>query len=91
MPTQIRIDDITLLKPDENDEIQVLSEQMTCDWIGLYLAEMTQVESFFVNKLEDLISQFIQLQDKFRIKADRYEDEKANKDSKKAKKESQPL
>jgi len=41
MPTQIRIDDITLLKPDENDEIQVLSEQMTCDWIGLYLAEMT--------------------------------------------------
>jgi len=41
-----------------------------------------------VNKLEELISQFIQLQDKFRIKADRYEDEKANKASKKAKKES---
>jgi hypothetical protein len=41
-----------------------------------------------VNKLEDLISQFIQLQDKFRIKADRYEDEKVVKANKKSKKES---
>lgn len=41
--------------------------------------------------MEDLISQFIQLQDKFRIKADRYEDEKLAKANKKSKKENKAL
>jgi hypothetical protein len=56
MPTQIKVDDLALLEPDEHDVVHVLSEQMTCDWIGAYLAEMQQVETFFSNKLEDLIS-----------------------------------
>lgn len=40
MPTQIKVDDLILLEPNEQDEVHVLSEQMTCDWIGDYLGEM---------------------------------------------------
>ena len=41
---------------------------------------------FYRSKIEELINQFIQLQDKFKVKAELYEDEKLNDKKKKAKK-----
>ena len=60
---------------------------MAFEWIGLYLAEADRIETFFLIKLEDLINEFIQLQENFRVRADIYEEKDKKKEGKKDKKE----
>lgn len=77
-----------------NDVDQVVLEQskeLATIWIAAYLEEINRIEQFFLQKQNDLINQFILLQDKFRIKAELYENEKQEKKAKKDKKEKQAL
>lgn len=55
------------------------------------MEEIARIEHFFLQKQNELINQFILLQDKFRIKADLYENEKQDKQKKKQKKEQEAL
>ena len=88
MPQEMKAADLALFLPDQNhDQIFERSELMTFEWIEIYMCEIQQVESFFSSKLDELISQFIQLQDNFRIKADMFEDDKLEKEKKKKLKE----
>lgn len=76
-----------------NVDSQVLeqSKELATIWIAAYLEEINRIEHFFLQKQNDLINQFILLQDKFRIKAELYENEKQEKKAKKERKEKQAL
>lgn len=59
---------------------------MTAIWISAYLDEISRVETFFVNKLDTLVDEFILMQDKFRLKSELYETEQLIKLKKELKK-----
>lgn len=65
-----------------DDELIKKSENETFKWITAFLNEVDRIEQFFIAKQNDLINQFILLQDKFRIQAEMYEDEKLAKKAK---------
>lgn len=65
-----------------DDELIKKSEHETFKWITAFLNEVERIEQFFIAKQNDLINQFILLQDKFRIQAEMYEDEKLAKKAK---------
>ena len=73
--------------PDVHDEVIELSESLTIDWVHAFLEEMNKIENFFVKKQDELINEFIGLQDKFRIKTDVHEQEKQKERDKKEKKD----
>ena len=90
MPTQIKMKDKDLMVRDEEDEIMELSEELAFDWVNKYLMEVDHSNAFYETKLKELIEEFIQLQEKFRIRSQIYQDDKTakkEKDAKKAKKE----
>ena len=64
--------DIENIVLDENDEIQIESENLTVQWVHAYLEEIERIEKFFQSKQYELIDQFINLQDKFRMKTDQH-------------------
>ena len=68
--------DIINMVPDAADEVIEQSEILTVDWVHAFLEEINRIEGFFINKQDDLINEFIALQDKFRIKTDFHEQEK---------------
>ena len=65
---------------------------MTIQWLHAFLEEIERIEHFFQSKQEELINDFIHLQDKFRMKTDhhllqqRQDLEKKSNKSKKSKK-----
>ena len=65
--------DLDNMKPDERDEIIEYSEALTVEWIHHFLDEMYRIDDFFKNKQNELINNFIGIQDKFRIKTEKYE------------------
>jgi hypothetical protein len=82
--------DILMTKQEMNADQLLASEELTAIWISSYLDEINRVESFFNAKLEELINQFILMQDKFRLKSELYETEKSAKKQKELKKQKQP-
>ncbi len=52
---------------------------MAAIWISSYLDEINRVETFFQSKIEELVNQFILMQDKFRLKSELYETDKSAK------------
>lgn len=62
------------------------SEELAAIWISSYLDEINRVETFFLTKIEELVNQFILMQDKFRLKSELYETEKTAKKQKELKK-----
>ena len=74
-----------------DQEVLEQSKELATIWIAAYLEEINRIEQFFLQKQNDLINQFILLQDKFRIKAELYENEKQEKKAKREKKEKQAL
>jgi cell shape-determining protein MreC len=75
-----------LNKRDVSTEKVEKAEQLTALWISAYFDEVARVESFFNDKLEELIDSFILMQDRFRLKAELYLSEKDEKELKKKKK-----
>ena len=57
--------------PDD-DDIQLESEELTIQWLHAFLEEIERIEHFFQSKQEELINDFIHLQDKFRMKTDHH-------------------
>ena len=55
---------------------------MTIEWIHAFLDEIYRIDDFFREKQDDLINEFISLQDKLRMKSEKFS-KKANKDKKK--------
>ena len=65
--------DLANMKPDERDEIVDLSIDMTVQWVHAFLDEVYRIDDFFKAKQMELINNFIGLQDKFRIRTEKYE------------------
>lgn len=88
---EVRQRDIAILMTGQemNADQLLASEELTAIWISSYLDEINRVESFFTAKLEELINQFILMQDKFRLKSELYETEKSAKKQKELKKQKQ--
>jgi hypothetical protein len=70
--------DMDMLMADDfvSPEMLRASEELTAIWISSYLDEVQRVETFFLAKIEELINQFILMQDKFRLKGELYEEKK---------------
>ena len=68
--------DLKNLEETDNDEVFHASEEMTFEWIELFLSDVNRIERFFVEKKESLINDFIAMQEKFRLKSYQYEDKK---------------
>ena len=62
-----------------DEEVLVASEQLTAIWISAYLDEIERVETFFTNKIEELVNHFILMQDRFRLKQEYYETAESEK------------
>ena len=65
--------DLANMQPDERDAVIEEAERLTIEWIHAFLDEIYRIDDFFKNKQTELINSFIQLQDKFRIKTEKYE------------------
>ena len=65
--------DVENMQPDERDEIVGYSEQLTIEWVHAFLDEIYRIDDFFKKKQTELINNFIGLQDKFRIRTEKYE------------------
>ena len=61
------------MQPDERDALLEHSEQLTIEWIHAFLDEIYRIDDFFKKKQTELINSFIVLQDKFRIRTEKYE------------------
>ena len=61
------------MKPDERDEVVDYSLTLTVEWIHAFLDEVYRIDDFFKQKQTELINNFIGLQDKFRIRTEKYE------------------
>lgn len=68
--------DLKNIEETDNDEIFHASEELTFEWIELFLSDVNRIERFFVEKKESLINEFIAMQEKFRLKSYNYEDKK---------------
>ena len=55
---------------------------MTIEWIHAFLDEIYRIDDFFREKQDDLINEFISLQDKLRMKSEKFS-KKANRKDKK--------
>ena len=69
-------------RPEGWDESVKRAESMTIEWIHAFLDEIYRIDDFFREKQDDLINEFISLQDKLRMKSEKFS-KKANKDKKK--------
>ena len=65
--------DVPNMQPDERDEVVQQSEQLTVEWIHAFLDEIYRIDDFFKTRQLELINNFIGLQDKFRIRTEKYE------------------
>ena len=65
--------DVANMQPDERDAVIEEAERLTIEWIHAFLDEVYRIDDFFKTKQTELINSFIQLQDKFRIKTEKYE------------------
>ena len=54
--------------PAKKDECIIKSEKLALDWIHAYLDEVYRIDDFFKAKQDELINEFICLQDKLRCK-----------------------
>ena len=80
------------MQPDERDDQVEYSEQLTVEWTHAFLDEMYRIDDFFKKKQVELINQFIGLQDKFRIRTEKYEaNSEATKRSKRSKRSNPSL
>jgi hypothetical protein len=81
MVPEIKAKDVDILLKETEFDAEILhaSEEVTAMWISSYLDEISRVESFFEKKLESLITEFILMQDKFRLKSELYETEQLSK------------
>lgn len=68
--------DLKNIEETDNDEVFHASEEMTFEWIEMFLSDVNRIERFFVEKKESLINEFIAMQEKFRLKSYNYEDKK---------------
>jgi acyl-CoA reductase-like NAD-dependent aldehyde dehydrogenase len=62
-------EDIKNIVADEEDEVFKCSEEMTFEWIEMFLSDVNRIERFFTDKKEQLINEFIVMQEKFRLKS----------------------
>lgn len=62
------------MQPDERDEVIEFSEELTINWIHAFLDEVYRIDDFFKERQTELINNFIGLQDKFRLKTEKYEE-----------------
>lgn len=69
-------EDIKNIVADEEDEVFKCSEEMTFEWIEMFLSDVNRIERFFTDKKEQLINEFIVMQEKFRLKSNQYENKK---------------
>ena len=65
--------DVENMQPDERDDVVEYSEQLTVEWVHAFLDEIYRIDDFFKKKQTELIDNFIGLQDKFRIRTEKYE------------------
>lgn len=72
VPTLKKRDKLNM-EPDERDDVVEYSEQMAVEWIHAFLDETYRIDDFFKSKQLELINNFIVLQDKFRIRTEKYE------------------
>ena len=70
---ELKKKDVQKMQPDKRDQLLENSEQVTIDWIHAFLDETYRIDDFFKNKQTELINSFIDLQDKFRIRTEKYE------------------
>lgn len=54
---------------DVDDEIHAISEEQAFEWIEMFLSDVNRVERFFVDKKEQLINEFIGMQERYRLKS----------------------
>ena len=66
--------DLNNLEETDNDLIFQVSEEMAFEWIELFLSDVNRIERFFSDKKDSLINEFINMQEKFRLKSHNYED-----------------
>ncbi len=62
------------MQPDERDGVIEYSEELTVNWIHAFLDETYRIDDFFKSRQTELINNFIGLQDKFRLKTEKYEE-----------------
>ena len=70
MPETLSKSDIRNMVPDKRDKILEYSERWANEWLQAFFSELKRINNFFNSKQDDLINDFIILQDKFRIKTD---------------------
>lgn len=83
--------DVANMQPDERDAVIEEAERLTIEWVHAYLDEVYRIDDFFKTKQTELINSFIQLQDKFRIKTEKYEVGSTKTSRKKGKKGTEVL
>lgn len=73
---ELKPKDLKLMIRDSQDEnLREDSEQLTVEWIHAFMDEIYRIDNFFQSKQTELIDNFIALQDKFRLKTQRQQDE----------------
>ena len=70
LPQQMKKADVEDLESVYDDGTLIKSENLTVEWIHAFLGEVQRVDDFFSKKQNELIDQFITLQDKFRIRTE---------------------
>ena len=69
VPTDLRKRDVKNMQPPaKKDESIIKAEKLTLEWIHAYLDEVYRTDDFFKAKQDELIDEFICLQDKLRCK-----------------------
>ena len=72
--------------PAKKDKSTRKAEELTMEWIHSYLDEIYRIDDFFKAKQDELIDEFICLQDKLRCRTQKY-GQNDNDKSRKGKKE----
>ena len=65
--------DLANMQPDERDEVIEEAERLMIEWVHAFLDEVYRIDDFFKSKQNELINNFIGLQDMFRIRTEKYE------------------
>lgn len=68
--------DLNNLEETDNDLVFQVSEELAFEWIELFLSDVNRIERFFSEKKDSLINEFINMQEKFRLKSHNYEDKR---------------
>ena len=82
--------DLANMRPDERDEATEEAERLTIEWVHAFLDEVYRIDDFFKTKQNELINNFIGLQDKFRIRTEKYEMGSTKTKSKRGNKNREP-